>query len=602
VALGPVVAGTRCFLTTRDGRVLAIDATSGEITATAQLPQGALQPPAISQARVFQLGEQSTLFVLDGKSLACQETVFVGHKAGSVFVPPVAVHELVIIAESPADDFSVLRLFAPDPKTKRLAAVGRPLRLKGRITTPLAVSGLRIAAITDLAEAAVYEVDTASKQEPLRLLGSLEASESSPALTYCELDKNRLFVASRRQAQFEVQASMKQLSRRWTENRDDPVIGPPRLVSDIIVQVRRRAGVPGVSLEGLRSASGGEAVWTIHLAAPLIALGANESQPEINVVNAAGAVHSLGSQAFTEGRVETPSFAPPAGSFATDWLGATDGAELIWTEQAGKRAYRWQPGNRGEPQAMTLSARAAAPLRPMGSRLLAALDDGSVSLIGGSDPKPAPFMPPLVPGALPLWTFPGVSKDGQTALISDGRTTVYALSPRDKPQAHLASIGESRPAGPVVSPLVAAGANFFGIMRTDAGDSLAGFNGRAAAAFEPVELPGRLQTGPFVVGQLVLVAVEPAALVCFDSSGKKQWQQPLVHGPLAGPVLATKQADLLILSLSGIVSRISATTGEELSRREIGEPLEGPGRIVSEQLLASGADGVLHRIDIPPRP
>jgi hypothetical protein len=107
------------------------------------------------------------------------------------------------------------------------------------------------------------------------------------------------------------------------------------------------------------------------------------------------------------------------------------------------------------------------------------------------------------------------------------------------------------------------------------------------------------------VGGLAFVAAEPDGLVCFSSDGKVRWQQAedmLARGPLAGPLVATTDGDLIAIYQSGAVCRLDATSGKELASREIGEPLRGPACIVGQNLVVSGSDGVIHRVAVPQRP
>ena len=68
------------------------------------------------------------------------ETVYLGHRAGEILVPPVAVLDQLLVIRSPSDDYSEIQVLASDAKTKRVTSFGKPQRLKGRVVTPLAVS------------------------------------------------------------------------------------------------------------------------------------------------------------------------------------------------------------------------------------------------------------------------------------------------------------------------------------------------------------------------------------------------------------------------------------------------------------------------------
>jgi outer membrane protein assembly factor BamB len=605
-AAGPVVSGSRIYLTTRKGRIVAVEAATGELAAAAQLPQGAAVAPAVRQTRLYQLGEHSTLFVLDANSLACTETVYLGHQAGEIFVPPVAVLDQLLVVESPADDFSQIRVLSPDPQTKRLAIHGRPQRLKGRIMTPLAVSGIRVAAITDLSQVAVFEVDSSGTQDRLRLIAGLDASEKTPLTTFCALKSDQLWIASRRRSLFQVQSALQQLNRLWTENHDDSFVAPLALAGDVLVQVRRRSGIPAVLVEGC-GATSGKPLWTTHVAAPIAALAASESRQAVDVLTAEGRLYSLRGDAMTAGQLDKTKFSP-SDSGAAIFPGArlsADGRTLVWTESPpGSRVYVYDMQTGAAPVAISLPARASANAVSLGSDLIAPLVNGSVVLLPRerSAAQVGPFLPPLVPDALPRWTQPAALADGKTFLISDGRGAVYAVARQERPQPHLAAIGESRTGDPVVSPLVLAGSTVVGVMRKESSDAIAGLDAKGASAFEPVTLEGRVEAGPFAVGGLAFVTAEPDGLVCIGSDGKARWQQPLEHGPLAGPPLALAEGDLLVVHQSGVVSRVDPATGKELASHDVGESLLGPACVLGQHAYLAGSDGTLHRVAIPPRP
>jgi hypothetical protein len=154
---------------------------------------------------------------------------------------------------------------------------------------------------------------------------------------------------------------------------------------------------------------------------------------------------------------------------------------------------------------------------------------------------------------------------------------------------------------PIVSPLVAAGGVVYGLTRSDASDSLVAFDPQSPSNPTALPLQGRLQAGPFALGGLVLLSAEPEGLMCIEAGPKIRWQQPLAHGPLAGPPLALADGDLLVVHQSGVVSRISADTGEEVGQDDVRQPLGPAARVLGQQVFLGGSDGVLHRINVPPR-
>jgi hypothetical protein len=518
------------------------------------------------------------------------------------------VLDQLLVIRSPANDYSEIQILGPDAKTKRLATFGKPQRLKGRVVTPLAVSAARVAAVTDLGQVAIYEVDAAGASEHLRQIVGLDATESSPRDIYCDLRQNQLWVANHRSEMFEVQSSLSQLARRWTQNHDDTFLGPLRLQGDTLVQLRRRNGVAGVLVEGCRAAAGGDPLWTTHVAAPIIALVSNEARQTIDCLTAEGRLYSLGSPQFTARQSDEAKYSPRAAGVQIfdDPAVSPDGQTLVWTEtNVGGRAFVYDVRSNAEPVAVSLPAAAAAPAVPLGSDVVAPLTNGAVTLLSrdAAATKAAPFMPPLSPDALPLWTKPAALADGKTVLISDGRSAVYALTKRDASKPQLASLGEAtRTTDPVISPLVLAGVSAFGVVRQQSTDALAGFDSRGASLFEPVPLEGRAQFGPYAVGGLVFVAAEPDGLVCFSSDGKVRWQHQPERGVLAGSPLASADGGLIVVYQSGLVCRLDAATGNNLAQHDIGEPLLGPVCILGSHVYLTGSDGVVHRIPVPSRP
>ncbi|HZN33385.1 MAG TPA: PQQ-binding-like beta-propeller repeat protein, partial [Pirellulaceae bacterium] len=239
----------------------------------------------------------------------------------------------------------------------------------------------------------------------------------------------------------------------------------------------------------------------------------------------------------------------------------------------------------------------------LGKGWLVPLTNGSVVLVDSKGgPAAQPFVPPLQPSSLPLWTRPAVNAAGDGALVSDGRGTIYSIALKVQPQPHLASLASSQTDGPVTSPLVLAGSTYFGVLSRESGDALAGFDAQGQSAFAPVALPGRCQAGPFAAGGLVLVATESAGLTAYEGSGKQRWQQPLAAGPLAGPPVICPEGDLLVIHQSGAVRRIDPASGAELAAVNVAQPLGAAARILGQNVFLAGSDGVVHRITLPPRP
>jgi len=406
-----------------------------------------------------------------------------------------------------------------------------------------------------------------------------------------------------------VQGATQQLNRKWAAYQDDVFIGPLSLQGEVLVHARRRPGGAAVLVEGA-GAGDGKPLWTTHLASPIVGLAVSQSRMAVDVLTGEGRLFALGVDQLRAGYVDSPSFAPPPGSplaIMPEAALSPDQTQLLWTEpQPGGRVYGYNVASGGAPQSAALPERAqpATAAQWLGQRWLVPLTNGSIMLLEPSSAGPAiqPFLPPLDPSSLPLWTRPATSVAGDGFLISDGRGVVYSVALRNQPQAHLAQAAATSTSGPVASPLVQAGETYFGVLRRESNDALAGFDARGQSTFDPVALAGRWQAGPFAAGAVVLLTAEPEGLLCYESGGKLRWQQPPAHGPLAGAPLLCPDGDLLVIHQGGMVRRVDPASGAELAAHNVGEPLGGAARILGPNLYLAGSDGVLHRIALPPRP
>lgn len=605
----PLVLGERIVVTTKAGQLLQIDAAEGSITGSAQLPQGASVAAAYDtrQSRLFQLGEHSTLFFLAGDSLACTQTYYLGHARGSLLVPPVAVLDFVLAAESPADDHTLIHILGPAGEDKQLAELGQPFRLKGRVTMPLAVAGRRIAAVTDRGQIAVYEIDAANKQQPVRFVAGLEATERTASTNYYAVDANRLWVAGPRCSQFEIQSSLQTLARKWSRHQDDAFIAPLHAFGDLLVHVRRRPEAPAVIVEGCR-AEGGQTVWTTHLAAPAAAIFPAAARQAADVITQQGRVFQFTPEQLSGAVVGTAAFPLPqgsSGSILPELSAEPDKSHVAWTEtQAGGRVFAYDPASGLAPAVVApeeSTDRAAVAAALWSGNVVAPRTSGKVELLSFGSGKPAalPFLPTLKPDELPQWTQAAVLADGSGFVIGDGRLTLYRVALKDQPQPHLAALKEQALETPLAGALVTVGDTVYGMARGETSDTVVAIDPVSLTAGAKWPLAGRAQFGPQVVQDAAYVFSETDGLLCLEAGQKLRWQLPLAHGPLAGPPVAGAAGELLLLYQSGVLARASAATGDEIASAQLGQPLGRAACLVGQQAIVAASDGTLLVVPLP---
>jgi hypothetical protein len=602
----PTLADDKLLVATHSGKLLEVNLSSGASDRRLILPQKLTVSPAwdAKNSRYYQLGEHSTLFVINS-SLACEETFYIGHKAGAIIVPPVVALEHLLIVESPADDHSLLHVLARDPEKKQMREIDRELRLKGRVVTPIGHSGRRITVVTDLGEVNAFEVDPAIKDRPLQPVGRIEASEAAATLLYHATDGSRLWLAGRRCTMFEIQVSLQQLGRKWSNHENDAFLGPPQVFGETVVHVRRRPNTSAVLVEASQVADG-RSIWTTQLAAPLVGLVADTARKHIVAVTEQAHAFEMPASTVAVGYYDQTSFIPKQGTGTVVLRG--------FRKLTDERFFAI--GNTGYPfvllydvssasdrtKLVTLGAAAkevVAPAVAYKQGLVLPLSSGLVQLI---DPNTTqrlalPFQPELAPGARLNWNEPVVLEGDRAVVIGDGKEMLYRIAVKEGAQIAFNKDAEVRLEGTVVSPVAAVNDFVCVVVRGDGGDFLQIAQAGNLAPGAKLPLGGRWKSGPTVVGDKVLVELQEHKLLCVEQD-RQTWLVDLPRGPLSAPPQRIDN-DLLLIHAGGSIVRANLADGKELAAVEIGEPLGEVVTTYGPRLLIGGRDGVLH-IAIPP--
>ncbi|WP_254510708.1 outer membrane protein assembly factor BamB family protein [Anatilimnocola floriformis] len=602
----PTFAVNKLFVATPAGKIIEVDLTSGDVARQVVLPQKLSVPPAYDRtnSRLYQLGEHSTLFVIND-SLACEETFYSGHKAGAILVPPVFALDLFLMVESPGDDFSLLRVVSRDPEKKKLREVDRPLRLKGRVVTPLAVAGKKVSVVTDLAQVDSFEIDPAIKDKPLQVVGKIEASESKPQMLYQATDGGRLWLAGHRCSMFEIQVSLQQLGRKWTLYQDDAFLAAPQIHADTLLHIRRRPNSAAVLVEACQ-AGDGKSIWVTQLAAPLIGLAADMEKKRFIALNSAGRVFEVPGTELSAGYYDKPIFTPPPGAGIVSFRTARQGADGRWLALSGggkSFGLFYDPAQAGDRVRMTDLGPTVrdliAPAVQFKQSLALPLSTGLLELINPTTGQRSanPFQPALAPGARMTWNEPAVLTGDRALVIGDGKQTVYRVGLKEGGQAALNKEAEARVEGDLISPIATAGDFVYAVVREGSGDVLQLLQAGNLALGAKLPLGGRYRAGPFAVGSHVFVELQERKLLAI-AADRQAWQLDLARGPLMGRPQQLDN-DLLLLHASGALARLSASDGKELAAVDAGEPLGDVVSPFSGRLLVGGRDGVLHVVTPP---
>jgi outer membrane protein assembly factor BamB len=614
----PVPAGNRLLVPAENGQLILVDLATGASTGRVQLPQAFDVPPAVDPQRslVFQVADQSTLYVLSQGDWACRQVFHLGHPLGGVAAPPVIAgnYLLVVVNEGPADaTLRVLEIGPPGPAFHEVKAVEH-VRLKGRVTSAPLVQGQRVAVVTVGGLLQVFELTAGGDKPPLKSLAQSELSGKEEATRYLFSRGDQWWVADSQLARYEIESG--RLVPQQITDRLSRFTQPPVLLGSAICHVRQRPDTPGVTVSAVDFQQH-KPIWQTWLAAPLAGEPLlDPATGALTAVTASGGVFRF-QQAFQGAAPDDqPLLTVEAGKlfrpihdvtpldnrmFALT-MGPGTSQIILYDPREQDKRFRWLLS----PEPM-----AAAPVGFCGGILVPSAK-GDVFLL---DPQSTesiakPFHPALAD--VTAWTGSAPEPIGEKEFIlSDGDRRLYRVrletepkaspdaeleaSPEARPKASLVEVASARTSKVMASPLAAVGSVAYVV---DAGGAAVPLALPGLSEGKPLPLEGHCVWGPRRVGKVVLLATDKDRLYCFGDAQQVVWSAALPYGPLAGTPLAA-DGFFYLAARGGTVWRIAAESGKEAGRTDAGCPL-GTGPVLSgERMFVGSRDGCLLEVKRP---
>ncbi|MBX3412736.1 MAG: protein kinase [Pirellulales bacterium] len=597
----PVLLRDRVLVSTKSGKLIGIQLDTGSAAGSTQIPDELAVAPGIDarQRYAYLPGEHSTLYVISLADGTCAGATYVGHEPGTIRVAPVLASRYVLLVDNHRLNSSVLRVFVGNEHGLELKPV-QEVPLEGHVDVAPLVRERWLSVITDRGAIYTFEIGTPDQPTPLTNVATTPPQEGEPLTRYFLAAGNQLFVADDRFTKYDVQAANARLSPRWVNDQHDKFLQPLRAAGNVLFHVRRKEGWPGALVSAV-SSSDGKRIWETALAAPLAGgPQVDTAAASVGGMTTTGSIYSLPSARLAGNLVASQpnqhldlSMPIPDASrlvaLANDWtaVGAADEQRVIVFQGGG--------GDR-RPRFVSLPDTLACQPGGIAGGLLAPGKGGQVSFVPAEPGAVAiePFQPALAAGATIGWLRPTALSETE-ALLADGSTRLYRLTVESQPAAHLAAAATVEFETPLVTPAAVAGSFAYAV---DAKGRLLAFKLPDLAPGEPWNLGGRVAWGPYGAGDHVVLVTEDAQMHCFDSSGQNAWKAPLPHGSLTGEPAAVGDS-IVLATVSGVVYRVAADTGESTGRVELGCPLASGPLSVGTNLVVAGHDGTLYVVPQP---
>ncbi len=603
----PVVSDQAIYIAMQSGKLRLIDPETGNAERFVQLPQELAVGPGVFEKRdyIYQLGEHDNLYVLHRDTLECEEVYYVGHKKGTVGVPPVMALGFLFIAVNSAPEFSDVHVIGTGQQGAGLKMAQRSLRLDGQILAPPVVGRRRILFVTDRRAIELYDVDaTGETATPVTSVLRRNATAEQPMISHALMGTGYVWIANTQFAKYQVQAATGKMPSEWVKDEQDVYVAPLQLVRDVIISVRRRQGAPGVTVASIRQGEK-EPTWQTELAVPVRKILVKDQQ--VNIVSGRGRLFELNDSDWKKGsvnRAKTSALRNERLIMNLSEAIELDANRWAFSARSGyNQVVLLEPGGKnGDLRVLTLTVPlgdATVEPTPMGQGMLIPLQSNEVTLvdmISGAQ-RARPFQPTTEGGTRTVWQPPALVGGGQEFVIADNHRRLFRVGLKEKPARHLAELSRFDLPDDIAGPLASTGNVVYGVTRSGADDTLHSFLLPNLDAGEQWPLTGRVSWGPRRVQGAVLVATGEQ-LIAMDGQQKQKWAVELPHGPIIGTP-AVDGATGLFSTESGSVWRVDLATGETKGATEVGEPLQTGPVTYGDKLLVAGKSGALFVISAP---
>lgn len=603
----PAIAGDNLYVTTASGKILKLDTATGNSSLQVTVPQTLDVAAGVAQSHPYLLqpGHHSNLYVLSTETMECVEVEYLGHREGTIAVPPLVVQDHILIAENISADTCRLHIRKILPNSEDGELLKRtqdPIMLKGNIRVPMTLYGRRPLMVTDKGEINVFNVDFNAEEDTVEHAAKPNPTRETRMLSYPVVEGTTLVVADEELVKYDLQVTKRTIRRVKVTNSDEAFVAPPLLLGDILIVTRRLKGSTGATVSALNVDDPRTGVWTTHLSVPVGR--AAVAGRKLDVVTAGGSQFDVDANTLKAGYSSTPTAtanAPGSLSF-TKPVVFENGKVAFFNPADTSRALVHSPGGGARSlRVVTLNlagAKVTCTPRAFKDGLLTPADNGSVVLANTSNGANLvlPFQPKLGPGEDVQWRRPAIV--GDEFVIIDDRRNIYRVGIKDTPQPHLSALATAQLDVNVDSELAAVGDIVYGIIRNSGGDVLVTINAADLTIAKEFALKGQAKWGPVQVGDVIFVLSDADGLLCF-ADGEQRWAQAsgLGDNP-AGPPLAVGD-DYVFALLKGTVVRLSGSDGKLLANTTVGEPLGNGPVAFNSLLLLPGHDGSLHVIRTP---
>ena len=602
----PVVVRDDIFVSTESGRLIAIDATTGDAKWAQNIPQRLEVGPGVDYSRkvAYIPGDHSNLYVLNSSSGQSIESYYIEHLAGTIAVPPTPLLQHLFVIENKGSDHCLVHILGVNEDGTGVHKAQDPVQIKGNVVvSPIVYKQRRLVVLTNLGAISVFDVEVTSETDKVSVVAKQLPSFGTPTLTRMAVGSSQMWTTGSSIGRFKLQVSEGRVIADWTKHQGDRFVGEPLAIGEALVHARQLRGTSGVRVSAVNPETG-EEFWRNDIGAPVVMLQRTNA-----------GVHALTSQAalfeLDRSAIETGATRRPIENRGK--VGATmrfedplriDEQRAVLINQAidkGVQVALYDPTR--EVEKLRLVSLNLLSGKPSGRGLIAEgalflpLDNGrAVSMNYQTGTQfGSPFQPITNPVESVEWSnaVPVPDDPGQV-VIADDRKALYRLRCGER----INQLAKTDLSAPTLGTLAGVGNTLMAATSGPAADFVIGHNLVTLKEEFRTLMDGRVIWGPAPAAETGVVLTDDQVLRGISRTGEVTFSIPVPKGmPVGQPVM--HNGNLILASDSGWVVVINPASGERVGLSEIGQAFSATPLVLQNRLLVPGAEGVVYVLNIP---
>ncbi|QDV88422.1 PQQ-binding-like beta-propeller repeat protein [Planctomycetes bacterium TBK1r] len=603
----PVVSDNDIFISTKSGRLIELDATTGDAKWAQQIPQSLEVGPGVDDraAIAYIPGDHSNLYVLDSNNGDSIQSYYVGHKAGTIAVPPTPLLEHLFVIENKGPEYCLVHILGVDENGANVTKVQDPVRMSGNVVVPpIVAQQRRLVVLTDLGEISVFDIEVTSETDKVSVVAKQLASYGTPTLTQMAVGRSQMWTTGSRIGRYELQVNRARVVPDWFKHEGDMFVGQPLAIGDALVHARQLRGTSGIRVSAVDPKTG-EELWRNDIGAPVAML--RRADAGVHALTTQAALFELDRSAIATGATRAPI--ENRGGVGVimrfeDPLKIDDNRAVLLNKaggEGGQQVAVYDPTRTTEKLRLVslnvLSGKPSGRGLVAGGGLFLTLDNGRAVVMDYQTGSQLgnPFQPIANPVEKISWSNAvRLPDDPGQVVVADSRAGLYRLrvGPRTTP------LAETKLPAATLGTIAGVDTTLLAAISGPAADLIIGRDLVTLKEKFQTQMDGRVIWGPATAGDQAVVLTDDQVLRGITTDGQTTFAVPVPRGLPVGDAVI-HEGNIILVSDSGWIVVIDPASNDPVGLTEIGEPFSATPLVLQDRLLVPGEEGVVYVVKIP---